>query len=309
MKVFLITRPIQYVNVLNLPFNISKSVLLIQNTFSTANSIYEIAQSDSKRWDRVIVFTTNSSIFKWLFHNRRNIESFTTYSDLGIRWYMLFNLMPTGTEINIYEEGLATYSYHHLSGLKRVLYSILNKKRMSILYLGAFRRIHGIYVYDTMLHNQLIPDSYNKVYKFKYSLTELIKNEQLTLLQYNDEKLFQNQDVFLYLTNWEYNKEIENYLPDNPNYIKIIKPHPRLKIDDKIISKFNVLIEAKYLAEIVIAKLINEVNSIIIVHEGSTSMLHFIPNEKLTEICLPSETSKSYYIIKEKIITLSQNNR
>ena len=35
MNVFLVTRPIQYVNVLNLPFEIRGAILLLQKSFST----------------------------------------------------------------------------------------------------------------------------------------------------------------------------------------------------------------------------------------------------------------------------------
>ena len=76
MNVFLVTRPIQYINVLNLPFEIRDAILLIQNSFSTFNLIYDIAKKDKKRWSKIIVLNTNRSIFRWLFRNRHTIDSF-----------------------------------------------------------------------------------------------------------------------------------------------------------------------------------------------------------------------------------------
>lgn len=303
MNVFLITRPIQYVNVLNLPFDIVNSVLIIQNSFSTINTIYEIAQKDKKRWKKVIICTTNNSIFRWLFKNRKHITSLTTYTDFGIRWYLLFSMMKKRTEINIYEEGLATYSCWQLKGIKRILYSILNRQNMSILYLGASRYIHGIYVYDVLLHNQLMPQASSKVLKFKSSLEILVQKESLFNMLYKSNSKFQGKKIFLYLTNWEYNENVSQYIPDD-TYLKIIKPHPKLEINSSILKKFDIVIGPEYLAEIVVATLLNEAKYMIVIHEGSTSMLHFIPNEKLKEICLESETSIAYKKVKEKIITL-----
>lgn len=77
-----------------------------------------------------------------------------------------------------------------------------------------------------------------------------------------------------------------------------------MKIDNDIMNLFDVVIGPEYLAEIVISNLLNEAQKIIIVHEGSTSMLHFISNEKLEEICLDSETSFAYKKVKDEIITL-----
>lgn len=195
MNVYLITRPIQYVNVLNLPFDIIDSVLIIQDSFSTVRAIYEMAQRDKKRWREILIFSTNNSIFNWLFKNRKSIELLSTYSDFGIRWYFLFSLLRNETKIIIYEEGLATYSCYPLKGIKRLLYSILNRNRMSTLYLGACRYIHNIYVYDVSLHNKLFPQASSKVKEFKYSLNALIQKEHLSMSYKSDGK-FKNKKYF-----------------------------------------------------------------------------------------------------------------
>ena len=308
MNVFLVTRPIQYINVLNLPFEIRNATLLLQNSFSTFNSIYDIATKDKKRWCKIIVFETNSSIFNWLLCNRRSIDSFTTYSDLGVRWYIILNMMKRKTKISVYEEGLATYSSHMLSKLKKGIYTILNKRIMSKVYIGAHHRVRNIFVYDIPLHNKLIPSASEKVQSFQSSLENLLNKENLQSMKYNKQDEYKGKNVYLYLTNWTINNEIYRHLPKEKDCIKLIKPHPKLIINKKFLSTFDDLIDAEFVAEIVISNLISVVKHLTVIHEGSTSMLHFVPNEKLSEICLNSDTSYSYTQIKE-ILVLNKKER
>lgn len=307
MDVFLVTRPIQYLNVLNLPFEICGATLLLQNSFSTFDSIFEIAKNDKKRWSDIVVLNTNDSIFKWLFSHRCSIDTFTTYSDLGIRWYILFNMMKRNVKINVYEEGLATYSCHELSILKKGVYSMLNGCRMPILFLGAHHKVCNIFVYDVPLHNRLIPATSKKVHNFHFTLTELLNREHLQSMLYTHQNDYKDKKVCIYLTNWTINNNALEQLPKEKGWVKLIKPHPKLVLDNLTLSKFDGIVSAEFVAEIVISNLLSVVNHLMVIHEGSTSMLHFIPNDKLIEICIPSETSFAYRKVKEAIIQLYNN--
>ena len=307
MDVYLVTRPIQYVNVLNLPFEIKGAVLLLQNNFSTFELLYNIAKQDKKRWSKIETFDTNCNIFKWLFCNYRFIDNFVTYSDLGVRWYILFNLFRRKTNIYLYEEGLASYSNHTLCKQKKVIYSFLNKCIMSEIHLGAHNKVKKIFVYDIRLHNKLIPSAIDRVCGFKYPLEIILSKEHLQPMLYNKQDKYKGKNVFLYLTSWTYNKSICNYIPPNKECIRLIKPHPKLLLSNDILSIFDEVIDVEFIAEIVISNLLNVVNHLTVIHEGSTSMLHFIPNDKLSEICLSSDTSLSYEHIKKIIIQLSRN--
>lgn len=298
MDVYLVTRPIQYINVLNLPFDISGSTLIIQNSFTLVDKINKLALRDTKRWSTVIRLNTNNEIFKWLFHNRKRITRLTSYTDIGIRWYLLFEILRKDVEINIYEEGLATYNKSELKGIKWVLYSLLNKRMTKSLYIGANHKIKNLFVYDVQLHNKLIPECAKKMKNLSFPLIELMKREKLTDLQYSENGRFRDKKILLFVTNWEYNKAVESYLNEYEDYIKIIKPHPKLKLNQKQTNLFDFCIKAEFVSEIVIAELLNEAYSLIVIHEGTTSMLHFKCNEKFKEICLSSETCEAYWRVK-----------
>lgn len=304
MNVFLVTRPIQYINVLNLPFKIRHAILLLQNSFSTFDTIHKIAKEDKECWSDIVVLDTNNSIFKWLFNHRHSIDAFTTYSDLGVRWYVLFNIMRRDIKISVYEEGLATYASHGLTAWKKIMYSVLNRCPMPILYLGAHRKVANIYVYDVPLHNTLIPSALRKVRSFRYPLTDLLNKEDLHSMVYSHQGLYRDKNVCLYLTNWTISEKALDALPKETDWVKLIKPHPKLALDDKNLTNFDGVIGAEFVAEVVISNLLCVVKHLMVIHEGSTSMLHFIPNEKLIEICVPSDTSLAYRKAKETVVQL-----
>lgn len=180
---------------------------------------------------------------------------------------------------------------------------------MSEIYLGAHHRVDSIFVYDVQLHNKLIPSASKKVHHFKYSLVDLLKKEHLQSMAYHKQGEYKDKDVYIYLTNWTINKNVCNYIPKDKDCIKLIKPHPKLTLEKDILSIFDNVIGAELVAEVVISNLISTVKHLTVIHEGSTSMLHFIPNEKLSEICLSSETSLSYTRVKEIVVSLSMEKR
>lgn len=302
-NVFLVTRPIQYINVLNLPIKIYKDILLLTPNFNGWENILEIA-TNTPMWKNVVCIDSHKEIYRWIIHNRKSIKNFYTYSDNGISWHLLFSCLRK-ISFYVYEEGWASYSTYSLSLFKKILYFLINLDSNSGKYLGSSHFVKGIYVYDVKLHNALFPYNKRPLCEFKYSLNQVVLNiSAISQFLYNSNGIFYNKNVLIYITSWNYNPKIDKILSENKNYVTILKPHPYFQRTQEIDNKFDYVIDGKYIAELIIADLLNQTKYLLIVHECSTVMLHFNDvGNNVCEINLKSQLSntKEYFKIRTAI--------
>lgn len=271
-SVVYVTRPIQYLNVMNIQELEDDCILLLENSFSGFSKVLEVAKDD-KRWKEIVTVRNFKDVMRWLFLHQLAFSKFYTFTDNGVSWQILYNLL-FGVDIVFYEEGAATYIPRKISGIKKILYSIVNPGKIANkVYLGYNNKVKRIYVYDVVLHNNSIGSS-KQVLPFGKPLFELAKSRVLASFYYSDYHKFKNKKVLLYITSWDFNDGIGPILNEYSDYLKILKPHPHFEGSKEILSKFDEVIDATCLAEFLISDVMNEAAELVIVHQCSTCILH-----------------------------------
>ncbi len=304
-NVFLVTRPIQYINVLNLPVKIEGDILLLVNSFEGWKDICELAENDHKRWKKVVCLSTHKEVIRWILKNRKDTTNFYTYSDNGISWHVLFFVLRK-IKFHVYEEGWATYSHYPRNLIKIVLSLNLNAGT----FLGGSRFVKSIYIYNRWLHKALFPGNRKTLIEFRKPMIQfLLETPFSDKFVYSGIDEFKGKNVLLYITNWNYNIIIDQILLEYDDFIKVIKPHPRYKRNNSNDSKFDHIIDGQYIAEIIIAQLISHANKLVIVHECSTAMLYFAHQSNVIEINLRAQLSdtEEYMRIRKAIENSNQS--
>jgi hypothetical protein len=297
---YLVSKPIQYVNVLNLPVSENLKVLLLIDSFHNASTFFNEIKNSNTRWHEVHFFSSVLEALKWLRKNRDVFTELYTFSDYGLKLhYHLYRLKPLN--IYLYEEGWASYIGNMFPrfSLNAFIHFSLSFNIHSGQYIGSSSQVKGLFVYHTALHRKLIPFCKKPIYSFSKVLLEHIdKNPELSFFIFKTNESFKNQKIVLYISGWLYNEKMDSLLNLYSEQKIIFKPHPQLKRTATIDSKFNFIIDGNYLAEFIIAKLISEVDQLTIIHESSTSLFHFINNPKIKEINLGSQLSDEKQYLK-----------
>ncbi len=289
-SVFIVTRPIQYINVLNIPrVNDSNRVrvLILVNSFNGYEDI--IKHSQDAFWFKIIVASSVYKAIDWVIKSQSSIDSLYLFSDYGIRIHLKLNRLHN-VSIFLYEEGVATYNRSFSSGfgIRSLLFKICDRSLFSGCYIGNYPNLKGIYVYNVKLFRQLKPFCSHPVYTFEKNFFENIRtNERIAFLVYKENiDYLTGKNVLLYLSDWNYDSKIIDICLQYHDYIKILKPHPHLNSDDKFDNLFDIKIDSKFIAETLIVTILQKAKSLIVVHNNSSVILHFLTNPIFHDINL-----------------------
>jgi hypothetical protein len=287
-SVFIITKPLQYVNASNIEdYNLKDCI--ISNTFHNAEEFSNIVEEYSDRWAKVKFCKDTLSALKYTIKNRHQYSRLYIDSDFGILLsFYLYKLGPI--QIYTYEEGYASYLFIRngntfVSKLKRFVSKILGLKN----WVGGHPKTKGMYLYQPEKFNKNIGEQNKKfLMTFKQPFFEHLKSLKEISVLFNDLDIeaFRGEDIVLYMTNYYINDKAINLLTSYPNHLKIIKPHPQLSEMQAVFSKFDIVIENYLPAEILIEKILSLSNSLLIIHEGSFALEYFKRNENINEILL-----------------------
>lgn len=278
---FFVTKPLQYINCLNIA-TVGPRILLLINNFYNAEKFFEKAQK-SNLWAKTLFFTSETEAYKYIYKNIVKEDSLFIDSDYGFRTSLKLSKVRT-KNIFVYEEGIGTYRNDLLSSndynfIKRELLRLWGVKE----YMGGSKFVKGLFVYDHERHKKNVLDFSKERLSFRADLLTAILENQIHFI---DEgiikhyvKLVKNKEVVLYLTNWKYNEEIEKFIMNsfeiNDNTIILIKPHPSFKDYDKINIQYNEIISAEILAEILFILFYEHSKQFIILHENSSSLQYW----------------------------------
>ena len=311
LKAYIVSKPIQFINILNIDkFDENNSHLFLINSFVGAKELYDYLLKTS-HWNQIIFLNNDLSAYQYIIKHKNLYNYLYTYSDFGIkiRWY--FHRLK-GINIYLYEEGY--YSYQNNQNcefpfLHKLFFALIDCTLHPQLCIGGSKCVKSIYVYRPQLYTLLKPNSNAKPLKFKDSLFDnVLKHKVLNYFVYKSDFDYTNKKVLLYISYWNINDKIQKILDQYVDAIKILKPHPKLLITDEFSKMFDIVIPNKYMAEMVIAYLLDKVCELTIVHDNSTSIFNFIGHPKIKEINIGT-TNLAYNSIYSSIMKLSLDDK
>lgn len=281
MNYFIVTTPLQYLNVLNIDV-VGKRCVLILGGFCNSEQFYNDIVVKNNLWDLYKYFEKYNLLYQYVIQNVTNEDKLFIDSDYGIITNNKLRKVKS-KEIYVYEEGVGSYRSDLISKnrswLKKNILKIFGNKE----FFGGSKFVKGIYVYDHEKHINKVPDFDKERLHFKnpfsVQVERNISNFLSTDLIEKYRSLIRNRDVLLYITSWSYNVEIENYiLKKNQGAEKkiiILKPHPHFKDFDKIQIQFDDVVKGEILVEMLFILLKEYSKDFVVLHENSSALQYY----------------------------------
>jgi hypothetical protein len=302
---YIITKPLQYINATNIPDDSIKDCLLINN-FQNTEGFSENIKKYSSRWNKVIVFKNRFVALLFILFKRNKYEKLFIDSDFGTLNRIIL-LFLYSISVYVYEEGFG--NYRKTIRTRKTLRDRLLGKIDNFLgskHIGSFYLTKGIYLYNhNAFLNLVSPINRKQLLQFKSNFQQHLTSlpEISILFPTHILKKIKEKDVLLYLTSWEVNQKYLEIIQNYPKHIKILKPHPHIKNKTGIERYFDITITNSLPAEILIAEIANNSNSLLIIHQGSSALLYIKNSEKIKEINIDSNTK--YIQILEEIKSIN----
>ncbi len=281
---YIITKPLQYINATNIPDDSVKDCLLI-NYFANVDEFHQNVKQFSRNWNQILKFKNRYLALIYVLFRKRKYSKLFVDTDFAIvNRLILYTLYPV--KIYVYEEGFGNYRKTiRLNNTIRQKTINFFDSYLGYNHLGGFNRTKGIYLYHPDIFLKLVsPNTKKQVLPFKTGFQQhlTILPEISTLFPTQILQKIKGKDVLIYLTSWEINSKYIEIMQKYPDHIKILKPHPHIKNKTGIEKYFDITITNSLPAEILIAEIANNSNTLIIVHQTSSAMLYFqnIPNFK-----------------------------
>lgn len=284
-SVYIVSKPLQYVNATNINDPNSSRDLLIINKFKDAKKFKIFLTQHSNLWSNILYFNSVYSAFLYIIIYQRKYNNLFIDSDYGIilQFYLslLFNL-----KIYTYEEGYGSYipvisDKNTFSKLKHKLHILLGGQYQ----IGGSRFTSGVILYYPEAYKIQFPKYSKNILSFKKPFLSHLKtlndiNKYFSSIKFD---IFENQDVLVYLDSNVLNKNYLDILTKHPTYFKVFKPHPYKKKDEVLRPEFDLVFDLPIPAELMISEILNRCNKLVIIHGGSTAMISFINNPRIVE--------------------------
>lgn len=282
--VFVVTKPLQYINVLNIENN-NKKILILVDSFINSEVIYNKIKSTSSYWSEVYLFKNMNETFNWLIKYKNYLNTLYIDSDLG--WRKEFSILKN-LNITVYEEGIGSYRKKQYKPRRRILGALY------LLYLellgyknrrGGNKHTKNIIVYYPIFYKTYLNENKKNILSFKKDFIEHIQScRELDIFNLNiNLTCLTNKTVILYFSSWEIDMEDITLIRNIPHDISIIKLHPHRKTSH-ISPDFDITIVDAIPAELLILKIIKFAKHLTIVSKYSTSVIYFLSDPKITII-------------------------
>lgn len=299
MDAFVVTKPLQYINVLNIESK-NKKVLLLIDLFINAETIFKKIEKSSSYWEELYFFKNMDDALTWIIKNKKNFTTLYIDSDINRKneFFLLRKL-----KISVYEEGLGTYQKDHYKPRRKFLGNIY---LMLLRFLGHKNRRGGnkytknIIVYFPEFYKEYFKENKKNIMGFRKPFLRHIAeckdvevfDNKIDLSEYID------KTVAIYISDWEIDEEAIKILNNISCEKRIIKPHPHQK-NLNIIFNEDLFVPGELSAEILILKLMKIAKKIYLISKYSTSTIYYITHPKVEVINLdltagPYEDLESY---------------
>lgn len=275
---FIVSKPLQYFNAINIDDDSSKKTCLIVDNFFEAETFYQRIKNNNF-WYRVVFFANSFDAYKWLEINTICGDNLFIDSDYGVRKTIWLSRIKSNN-IYVYEEGIGSYRDDLLTSgpgtrLFKLLLKILGVKE----HMGGGAFTKAIILYDIDSHEKLVTSFRNARLPFRVSFEKHLLSDLVNKSFSNREtkliaESLNGKKILIYLTDFEYNVKVDLLLDQYYGYIKILKPHPNNK---NIINniQYDIILDSSILIELFIFKIAAIAADLIVVHENS-SVAHYL---------------------------------
>lgn len=303
---YIITKPLQYINSRNIPDSFKKDLYIIDNFLDCDNFKGSILKSEYNPWNSILKFKTKERALIYIIIFKSRYSRIFIDSDFGIVLRFLLNFLNQSS-ICVFEEGFASYvpQLRSTRGLKNNIFSLIDRLQGGFNWSGGYKHTKLIYLYNTKLFEFKIPECKKQLMSFARDFTSNL-SEIRELNEYYSEignliNTLSNKQVFLYLSGYSINNQFQSISEQYPSYVKLLKPHPNMKIVED--GKFDLIIRSNILAEILVIKLLNVVDKLVLVHEGSFGMLNIPIDSKIKEYIIGEDDFIQYFLDFRQLIS------
>lgn len=286
---YVVSKPLQYFNVINISDLTVKKTCLIVDNFYQAEAFFESIKCNSY-WYDVLFFNSSFDAYIWLKMNVKNGDNLFIDSDYGLKKNLWLSRIKS-KNIYVYEEGIGSYRNDLLKTGSRCEFVKFVLKLLGVKeYMGGGPFTKGIIIYDVEKHKRLIKGFRKKRINFENSFQRHLTSEsvQNSFKDISTNLIIDNlvsKNVFMYLTDFKYNNSVDLLITQYSSYVKILKPHPNIK---DVVNKnhFDVMIDNSVLIEFFIMQIIKRANKLILVHENSSAVQYLSSYDNLTLVDL-----------------------
>lgn len=283
VDIFICTKPLQYINLCNIPTDESNSkILIIIDAFYKASEFSKYIENNEHQWSKVIFLKRINTFYKifryrWLF--------FVLFYNVDKLYYSLDSTVIgllhfiKRFKFFLYEEGAGTYRKQRIQNKYKAIAKMFGTSEI----MGFSKYIKGAFVYYPDYYKSQIAPSC-PISRFTLSYRETIRQMAKKFLclydldSQNEEFLkMKDSTILLYITDWEIQhstiSQMEN-LRNEYDYL-FIKPHPHIRIKNMP----NILgVEVLYtnlIVEIIIDTWLKNNNRVTVLHQDSTAVTPF----------------------------------
>lgn len=299
-SIYIITKPLQYINATNI-LNNSKKTCLLVNYFDNSKKFFEDINKKSTYWSKSVWCKDRYEAFFYVLKNKNKFDTLYIDTDMGtLNRFFLTLLYPL--KIIIYEEGFGNYRAQireKKTGYKKVLNLLDSLTGPN--YLGGFKNTKEIYLHHPNAFFKLVDKEPNKkILNFNTSFEEHLSSlkEVSYSLPSKVEESIKNKNVLLYLTARNLDQNFKEVLKKYKDYYKILKPHPQLVGDTGFQDFFDCTIEHQVLAELLINNLLQQSVKVTVLHHGDTTLLNLKENKNLVYVNI-SKNAKQINMFKK----------
>lgn len=288
-SVFIVTKPLQYINCTNIKRDHDNSVCCICDQFADSAKFFELCVQEGLFGSYRFFKTKEYGLLYWLFHQRQMNKLYLD-SDFGLltRFALLFFL---GVQVFVYEEGYA--SYQPLRGNKtkkdKFLFAIQRLIRIKN-FNGGSCKVSGVYLYNTKKYDLAFSGHNKDLLEFETPFYDAVEKSAVLkeLCDGIDWKQFQSKSILVYLSSWSISSKAIEYCKEVDSIdLKILKLHPNIKsTPSDIIEDFDYILPSNIMFEYFYAKVRKIVKSITIVHHNSFAVEYIDEKDKANSVVI-----------------------
>ncbi len=305
-SVYIITKPLQYINATNILDSSKKTCLLVDH-FDKSIFFYNNINKISTYWSKTVWCKSRYAAFLYVLKQKKRYDTLYIDTDMGMS-NRFFLLLLSPIKIIIYEEGFGNYR-REIRKKEKGLKSIFNfiDSFTGKNYIGGFKNTNEIYLHHPNAFYKLVDEKPNKkILQFKNNFEDHLSS--LKEVQYSlPAKISINiaKKVLIYLTARDLDHNFKDVISRYDDCFKILKPHPQLTGKTGIQDLFDYTVEHRVLAEVLINSLMDKVEKLIVLHHGDTTLLNLKNNDKIQFLNI-SKNNKQIEMF-EKIKTAIKN--
>lgn len=88
------------------------------------------------------------------------------------------------------------------------------------------------------------------------------------------------------MLSWHFDNEVESILSEYTDYVKILKPHPHIRLNVETNTNFDYILSGSLIIEFLISELEKSDVETVVIHHNSSAMMYFNDAKNIKSINL-----------------------